>query len=172
MHPARCNRISIREESIIMPKKTAIQKLNVDKHSHVVAPIPEGFPGWKDANSMVVSTPLEVDSVVRRIEEGRLATLTGIRAHLAAQYQTDIACPVSTAIFLNIVAAAAEEMRAQGEVDVAPYWRVLKPDGKLNEKYPGGVEAQKAKLEAEGYTLIPIKGGYRVQDYDEFLAEL
>ncbi|MDX2139728.1 MAG: MGMT family protein [Chloroflexota bacterium] len=155
-----------------MAKKTAIQKLNVDKQTHTVSPIPEGFPGWKDASSMVVSTPLEVDSIVRKVPEGRLVTLTEIRAYLAQQYGTDIACPVSTAIYLNIVAAAAEEMREQGESHIAPYWRVLKPDGKLNEKYPGGVEAQKAKLEAEGYTLVALKSGYRVQDYQEFLAAL
>lgn len=155
-----------------MSKKTALQKLNVDKQSHIVSPIPEGFPGWKDARSMVVSTPLEVERVVRRIPDGRLTTLIEIRSFLARQYGTDIACPVSTAIFLNIVAAAAEEKRAQGEDEIVPYWRVLKPDGRLNEKYPGGVEAQKAKLEAEGYTVVTVKNGYRVAEYQEFVADL
>jgi alkylated DNA nucleotide flippase Atl1 len=155
-----------------MAKKTGLEKLNVDKQTHIVSPVPEGFPGWKDANSMVVSTPLEVDSIVRKVPDGRLVTLNEVRGYLARQYGTDMACPVSTAIFLNIVAEAAEEMRAQGETNLAPYWRVLKSDGKLNEKYPGGVEAQRTRLEAEGYTLIALKNGYRVQDYQEFIAEL
>ena len=152
-----------------MPKKTAIEKLHVDKQSHVVAPIPEGFPGAKNAHSMVVSTPLEVDGVMRRVPEGQVATIDEVRAHLAREYGADIACPLSTGIFINIAAAAAEEMRAQGQNDVTPYWRTLKAGGKLNEKYPGGVEAQKAMLEAEGFTVVRHKGGYVVQDYKAFL---
>jgi len=30
------------------------------------------------------------------------------------------------------------------------YWRTLKADGFLSEKYPGGQDAQKKRLEAEG----------------------
>jgi alkylated DNA nucleotide flippase Atl1 len=152
-----------------MTRKTAIEKLNVDKQTHVVSPIPAGFPAGKGANSMVVSTPREVDSLLRQIPEGRLVTLNEIRGHLAQQYGADITCPVSTAIFINIAAAAAEEMRAQGESHITPYWRALKPGGKLNEKYPGGAEAQKAKLEAEGFTVVLSRRGYVVQEYEQFL---
>lgn len=56
-----------------------------------------------------------------------------------------------------------------------PYWRTLKANGELNEKYPGGIEAQKAKLEAEGHTVI-AKGRkkieYVVKDYENALFEL
>jgi alkylated DNA nucleotide flippase Atl1 len=151
-----------------MPK-TAIAKLNVTKASKVVSPIPVGFPGAKDNDSMVVSNPREVDGLLKQIPNGRLVTLNEIRQHLASQYRTDIACPVSTAIYINISAAAAEEMRSQGETDLTPYWRVLKPEGKLNDKYPGGTEAQKAKLEAEGFTVVRNRTSYVVQDYEEFL---
>ena len=30
----------------------------------------------------------------------------------------------------------------------------MKAGGELNPKYPGGVEAQKARLEAEGHTVV------------------
>ena len=155
-----------------MAKKTAIQKLNIDKQSHIVSPIPAGFPGSKEADSMVVSNPLEVNSIIRQIPAGRLVTLDQIRGHLARKYQADMACPVSTAIYINISAAAAEEMRAQGEADLAPWWRVLKTGGKLNEKFPGGVEGQRQKLEAEGFTVLHNKRGYSVENYEEFVTEL
>ncbi len=155
-----------------MAKKTAIQKLNIDKQSHIVSPIPAGFPGSKEADSMVVSNPLEVNSLIRQIPAGRLVTLDQIRGHLARKYQADMACPVSTAIYINISAAAAEEMRAQGEADLAPWWRVLKTGGKLNEKFPGGVEGQRQKLEAEGFTVLHSKRGYTVENYEEFVTEL
>ncbi|MFH1650914.1 MAG: hypothetical protein ABID87_02250 [Chloroflexota bacterium] len=41
-------------------------------------------------------------------------------------------------------------------------------------KYPGGVEAQAAKLEAEGHTIETDKAGKpkRVQDWEAKLVEL
>ena len=155
-----------------MAKKTAIQKLHVDKQTHVVSPIPEGFPGARHAHSMVISTPLEVNSIMRRVPEGQVTTLDEVRTFLAREYDADIACPLSTGIFINIAAAAAEEMRAQGEAGTTPYWRTLKSGGRLNEKYPGGVEAQKAMLEAEGFEVVTRKGVWVVQDYEQALCKL
>jgi hypothetical protein len=155
-----------------MTKKTAVQKRDVQKSHKIVSPIPAGFPAGKDADSMVVSTPLEINGILRRVPEGELTTLDEVRGYLAGRYATDIACPVSTAIFINIAAAAAEEERAQGVANITPYWRTLRPGGKLNPKYPGGVEKQKALLEAEGFTVRLSKGGYAVEDYVQFLADL
>jgi alkylated DNA nucleotide flippase Atl1 len=152
-----------------MTRKTAIQKLNVDKQPHIVSPIPAGFPGAKEHDSMVVSTPREVDGVLREVPMGRLVTLTAVRAHLAQRHGAAMACPVSTAIFANIAAAAAEEMRDQGMSDITPYWRMIKADGTLNDKFPGGTTAHKQKLEAEGFTIRLSKKGYTVADYTEFL---
>lgn len=45
----------------------------------------------------------------------------------------------------------------------------------LNPKYPGGIEAQKEKLETEGHTIIQ-RGRknfkYYVKDYEQFLLKL
>ena len=38
--------------------------------------------------------------------------------------------------------------------NLTPYWRTLKAGGELNPKYPGGIEAQRQKLEAEGHTVL------------------
>ena len=62
-----------------------------------------------------------------------------------------------------------------GQVDETPYWRTLKAKGELNAKYPGGVAAQKEKLENEGHTVIQ-RGRknirYYVKDYEDALFEL
>ena len=56
-----------------------------------------------------------------------------------------------------------------------PYWRTLKAGGELNPKYPGGIAAQREKLEAEGHT-IEEKGRtnkrYFVRDYENALMPL
>ena len=63
----------------------------------------------------------------------------------------------------------------QRSTDETPYWRTLKANGELNPKYPGGAEAQKVKLEAEGHTIIK-KGRtnirYFVKDYEAVRFEL
>lgn len=59
--------------------------------------------------------------------------------------------------------------------DETPYWRTLKANGELNPKYPGGVEDQKEKLQAEGHVIIQ-KGRtnikYFVKDYEKAMFEL
>lgn len=61
-------------------------------------------------------------------------------------------------------------MSYQRSDDETPYWRTLKANGELNAKYPGGIEAQKEKLEEEGFTIIQ-KGRknvrYYVKDYED-----
>jgi alkylated DNA nucleotide flippase Atl1 len=66
-------------------------------------------------------------------------------------------------------ANAAEEAENQGRNLNIPYWRTLKADGFLNEKYPGGPETQKEKLEEEGFTVIRKGKKYVVENYQDFL---
>lgn len=75
-------------------------------------------------------------------------------------------------IFKNSLIAWASYQRSEDET---PYWRTLKANGELNPKYPGGVEAQRKMLEAEGHTIIQrgrknIK--YFVKDYEVVLFDL
>ena len=54
-------------------------------------------------------------------------------------------------IFLMIVAKATEKDLQAGRQWIVPYWRVIKSDGGLNPKFPGGVKAQAALLKEEGH---------------------
>jgi hypothetical protein len=80
---------------------------------------------------------------------------------------------MGTGIFAAIAARAAEEDAAEGKKDITPYWRTLKVGGQLNEKYPGGVEAQSAHLKAEGHTieLGKDKKPQKVKDFQKVLVE-
>ncbi|MDP2916510.1 MAG: MGMT family protein [Dehalococcoidia bacterium] len=55
---------------------------------------------------------------------------------------------------------------------MTPYWRTIKADGSLNEKYPGGTEAQAERLKEEGLTIEPGKGKKppKVKDYEKYLV--
>jgi alkylated DNA nucleotide flippase Atl1 len=60
---------------------------------------------------------------------------------------------MSTAIFLNIVARAHVEREAETGKPGVPWWRVLRANGKLNDKFPGGAAEQARRLRLEGLEL-------------------
>lgn len=103
----------------------------------------------KDRGKMLVPTPVLVDSVIRKIPHGKLATVNMIREVLARKFKADFSCPLATRWFIKIVAWKAEEdmeVRGMRLEQVTPYWRVVKADGSLNNKYPGGQEQQAERL--------------------------
>jgi alkylated DNA nucleotide flippase Atl1 len=120
---------------------------------------------------MVIATPRIIDGIVRKIPRGKLVTVAQIMDRLCADYETEAACPMTTGIFLNIVAKAAEEDRAQRQGQIAPYWRVLRTKGTLNPKFPGGMDAQAEKLIKEGHEIDRTRKTWKVQDFEKRLAE-
>ena len=123
---------------------------------------------------MLVPVPLDVDALVRRVEKGNLITDKQIRERLARNFHADLTCPLTTGIFIRIVAEVAEEDLINGRKEIAPYWRVIKPDGSLMEKFPGGTEAQAGHLKAEGHNIEPGKGKKppRVKIFEKSLQKL
>lgn len=120
---------------------------------------------------MVIATPKIIDGMVRKVPKGKLATVNQIMNGLCEEYGTDAACPMTTGIFLGIVAKAAEEERAAGMKRIAPYWRVLKTKGTLNPKYPGGMENQAEKLEAEGHRIDKTRKTWKVNNFEKQLVK-
>lgn len=102
---------------------------------------------------MLIPTALEVDAMVRKVPRGEVTTLAEIRRRLARWHRVDVTCPLVTGIFLRIVAEAAEEDRIAGKSDVTPFWRVVRDDGRLNPKFPGGIESQARQLLLEGLVV-------------------
>lgn len=97
-----------------------------------------------------------------------------LRAKLAADAGADVACPITTGIFVRIVSEAAEEDFRNGKTRVTPYWRVIRDDGSLIEKFPGGAEAQSRRLMEEGFEIVPGKGMKppKVANFEKRLARL
>ena len=120
---------------------------------------------------MYFAPPLYYDEVMKRIPEGRLTTVGEIRSYFAQRNHADFTDPITAGIFVSIAAWASY----QRTKDNTPYLRTLKAGGELNPKYPGGVEAQKEKLEAEGH-IIGQKGRtnikYYVRDFEKVLFPL
>ncbi|MGI6315206.1 MAG: MGMT family protein [Christensenellales bacterium] len=122
-------------------------------------------------NRMYFAPPIDYDKVMRMVPFGKVITVGKIRDYFAKNSGADFTEPITAGVFVSIAAWASH----QRTDDKTPYWRTLKANGELNEKYPGGAKAQKEKLETEGHTIIQ-RGRknirYYVKDYEYVLFEL
>ena len=117
-----------------------------------VEEVEPGKTKW-GAGKMLISCPADVEKEVAKIVKGSVLTMGELRNKLAQAHGADFTCPLTTGIFMKIIAFAAEDDRAAGR-EPSPYWRVVRDDWSLNEKYPGGIERQEAFLRAEGIEIL------------------
>lgn len=120
---------------------------------------------------MFFAPPVTYDEIMKKVPRGKVITVGAIREYLAKENGADFTDPITAGIFVSIAAWASH----QRTEDETPYWRTLKANGELNAKYPGGIAAQKEKLEAEGHTVVE-RGRknirYYMKDYEKVLFEL
>lgn len=119
---------------------------------------------------MYFAPPEDYDKVMKQVPYGKIITAGAIREYFAEINQADFTDPMTAGIFISIAAWASH----QRTEDKTPYWRTLKAKGELNPKYPGGIKAQRKKLEEEGHTIIQ-RGRknirYFVKDYENVLFD-
>ena len=127
-----------------------------------VVEIPPRMRRRHGSGSMLIPSPRDVDAMIRAVRKGTVTTIGRLRRDLAAKYSADIACPMVTGMFVRLASEAAEEEAAAGKVRITPYWRVVKDDGSLNPKFPGGVERQAERLRAEGHRIASAGSGARI----------
>ena len=153
-------------------RKSWREKLDDSKDLPKVERIPERMKARWGSGTIVIPAPKEVDGLMRLVPRRKLTTINEIRSALATKHGATLACPITTGIFSWIAAnAAEEEVAAKPKARVTPYWRTLKTGGILNEKYPGGVERQKERLEAEGHKVIKKGRNHIVSDHEKKLFQ-
>jgi hypothetical protein len=147
------------------------QKLERRREPKIVE-IPARMRSRLGKGRMVIPTPLDVDTLVRRVPAGKLVTIPQLREELARRSKVETACPLCTGIFVRIVAGASEEDRRAGKKQIAPYWRVISGEGRLHPKFPGGAAAQKRLLSREGHKVrnSPGKKPPAVADFETALV--
>ncbi len=156
------------------PRKSWQEKLADSKGLPKVVEITGKMSTRWGTGSICIPAPIEVDEIMKQVPKGKVITVNQIRGVVAKRHGATIGCPITTGIFVGIAARAAEEATAEGKQNITPYWRTLKSGGELNEKYPGGVDAQAAHLKEEGHTIEPGKGKKppKVKDFEKALVEV
>ena len=159
-------------------KKSWHEKLADKKGYPKILKLEKRFPCYNTVHKMgaevgdeiVLVNPSEVVEVMKKVPKGKLVTIVEICKKIAKKHKVKACCSLTTGIFVMTAANAAEEAAKRAEDVTIPYWRTLKADGFLNEKYPSGAEAQKKKLENEGFHVIRKGKKYYVQNYQDFLV--
>ena len=107
-------------------KKTWKEKLEVDRKPEVEK-TEKSFAGVKEGQLMLIPTPKLVDAYIRQIPKGSQADTQQIRKDLAAEYHAETTCPLTTGIFLRIVAEVAYEDYQNGRslTEITPFWRAM-----------------------------------------------
>lgn len=149
-----------------------MKKLEDDKDLPKVIEIDEKMSKRWGTGTCVIPAPREVNEIMSKVPKGKLLTINQIREILAKKHGASIGCPITTGIFAWISANTADEAKNEGRKRITPYWRTLKTGGIINEKYPGGVNAQRKLLEEEGHKVIQKGKKHTVVDFEKRLAEL
>ncbi len=159
-------------------KKTWQEKLDDKASLPKILKLEKGFPcynavhkmGAEAGDDIVLVNPSEVVKIMKQVPRGKLITIVEICKKIANQHNVKGCCSLTTGIFIMTAANAAEEAARDGKSLDIPYWRTLKSNGFLNEKYPGGQEAHKKLLEHEGHKVISKGKRFLVQDFQEYLV--
>lgn len=92
--------------------------------------------GMKPGQRMLIGTPAMYDAYIRAIPAGQFTTINTLRNDLALEAGADVTCPLTTGIFLRIVAERAwdQHLAGQSREEITPFWRVIEPTSPLAKK--------------------------------------
>ena len=127
--------------------------------------------GAKEGDEVVLANPSEIVDLMRKVPKGKVAAIVEICKQIAKNHEVKACCSLTTGIFIMTAANAVEEAAREGKDLKIPYWRTLKADGVLNDKYPGGAEAHKKLLEKEGFKILEKGKKLVVKDYEKNLVQ-
>jgi len=102
--------------------------------------------------TMYIATPEIVEAYIRNVPGGAHTTLQQMRKDLAAQNNVEYCCPITSGIFLRIVAEAAFEEYLGGRSlkKITPFWRIIDSKAPVAKKLSCGVDFVKEQRRQEG----------------------
>lgn len=134
-----------------MAKKTWAEKLN-NGHEPKVEIVEKDFSWVKAGTKILIVNPIVMKEQIEAIPHGQQKTVPQIREELAQQFGADMTCPMSSGIFVRIVAEAAwdEHLAGKSLEEITPFWRVIQPNDKVVAKLICGANFIKQMRQEEG----------------------
>lgn len=120
-------------------KKTWTEKLHCDKVPKIKR-IDFDFADIPANSNMFIATPQIIENYIKHIPKGKKVSVQTMRKDLAIENRADHTCPVTTGIFLRIVAQANFEkyLQTNSLKGITPFWRVVEPNSTLSKKLTFG----------------------------------
>lgn len=109
-----------------MPKSWK-EKLEAPKQQPKVEILDKPFGGLPTGGKLFIAHPLQVKAYIDTIPMGQARSMTDLREALAKQARADGTCPLTSGIFVRIVAEAAWEELQSGKPisEITPFWRII-----------------------------------------------
>ncbi len=112
----------------------------------------------KTGKLMLVPSGVQIEALISKIPYGEVITISRLREQLAKQEGTEITCPLVTGIMLKLIAQAQQEGLSR-----APWWRVVRDNWTLYNKFPGYPDLQYSLLVQEGWNLVPYRKTFKLE---------
>ncbi len=118
-----------------MAKKSIQEKYEDEKHVKVEI-LEKDYSDMKAGDKMFIASPKLIAAYLQQIPKGKSATVKTMRKDLALEHQADNTCPLTTGIFLRIVAEKNYEDHVNGKKisQLTPFWRIIDPKSPLLKK--------------------------------------
>jgi hypothetical protein len=132
-------------------KQTWKQKLEKES-SPKVKHIEKRFVDIPENSDMLVATPKIFEDYLKKIKPGTEIPIKKVRQDLAKKFKADHTCPVTTGLFLRIVAEANYEKLQMGVNinEIAPFWRVIDLKSSIAKKLSFPLDFIREMREKEG----------------------
>ena len=112
------------------------EKFDAKPH-HDIKVIEKDFWGQKAGDRMLIPSPKMIQAYLDDSESTDL-NLVQMRKDLAAANGAEFTCPMTTGIFLRIVAELSLEKMSHSTEGITPFWRVIDPKSDLAKKLSCG----------------------------------
>lgn len=107
--------------------------------------------GMSAGSLMLISTPQEIEAFINQIPHGQSISVAQMRDALAKRHKADCTCPLTTGIFLRIVAEAAfEQLNTAPSKKITPFWRVIDANSSSAKKLSFDSSFIQQRRSAEG----------------------
>jgi hypothetical protein len=145
-----------------MPKETGY---NMEPKEDVIVDIPkERLSFFGGAGKMLLPSPATVAAQIEKMPAGTLITTNLLCQKLTQQFNVRGTCPVTTQKALQVI--------ARDPSSAVAYWRVVKANGGLINRFPGGADGQAERLRKEGFTLDETGKTPKVMNFRQSLVSL
>ena len=101
-----------------------------------VKSITKSFWGNPNGSKMLIPSPNIIQKYIDQSEFGDKLDIKTMRKDLAVEYNADFTCPLTTGIFLKIVAEYNHEKFLENKEieNICPFWRIIEPKSNLAQK--------------------------------------